>query len=211
MKKLTAKKAKELLDEANRMNPGGWYDHSIWVGKAAHKIAEALGEDADKAEAFGYIHDVGRRVGRCQLKHIFEGYKYLTELGYDEAARICLTHSFFVPQTEGVIGKWDMSEEEKKFVEDYINNTEFDMYDKIVQMADSIAISTGIVILERRMVDVFFRYGFDEYTEFNLRIRLNLQAELEEKIGYPIYRLFKDELVESLSNSMVSKVVRFKQ
>lgn len=208
-KVLTVEKAKELLDEAEKMNPGGWYDHSIVVGKVAYKLAKALGEDPEKAMAFGYVHDIGRRVGVCKLKHIYEGYKFLTELGYDDAARICLTHSFFVPKADYVIGSWDTSEENQKFVEDYINNTEFDIYDKIIQMADSISLATGVTILERRMVDVFFRYGFNEFTEYNLKIRLRLQAELEEKLGYPIYRLFKDELVETISNSFVSDVVRF--
>ena len=48
------------------MNPGGWYDHSLVVGEVAYKIAEALNLDKEKAKAFGYIHDIGRRVGRNQ-------------------------------------------------------------------------------------------------------------------------------------------------
>ena len=75
-KKLEVETAKKLLEEANQMNPGGWYEHSLVVGEVAGRIAKAIGEDEEKAKAFGYIHDVGRRVGRCQLKHIYEGYKY---------------------------------------------------------------------------------------------------------------------------------------
>ena len=191
------------------MNPGGWYEHSLVVGKVAHKLAKALGEDAEKAEAFGYIHDVGRRVGRCNLKHVYEGYKYLSSLGYEDAARICLTHSFFENKVEGVIGTWDVKEEEKEFVKKYIENTEFDIYDKIIQMSDCIALSTGVTTLERRMTDVFFRYGFNEYTEYNFRIRLELQDNLEEKLGYPIYRLFKNEICDEMENDRVKNVVRF--
>ena len=102
-KKLEVETAKKLLEEANQMNPGGWYEHSLVVGEVAGRIAKAIGEDEEKAKAFGYIHDVGRRVGRCQLKHIYEGYKYLSSLGYEEAANICLTHSFFENTVEGVI------------------------------------------------------------------------------------------------------------
>ena len=208
-KTLKVEDAKELLEEANKMNPGGWYEHSLVVGKVAHKLAKALGEDAEKAEAFGYIHDVGRRVGRCNLKHVYEGYKYLSSLGYEDAARICLTHSFFENKVEGVIGTWDVKEEEKEFVKKYIENTEFDIYDKIIQMSDCIALSTGVTTLERRMTDVFFRYGFNEYTEYNFRIRLELQDNLEEKLGYPIYRLFKNEICDEMENDRVKKVVRF--
>jgi hypothetical protein len=176
----------------------------------AGKIAEALGENKDKAEAMGYIHDIGRRVGRCNLKHAYEGYKYLQSLGYNEASRVCLTHSFFENETESVIGKWDINDEERKFVEEYIKNTEFNIYDKIVQLSDCISLSSGITILERRMVDVFFRYGFDEYVERNLRARLNLQYEIEEKIGHSIYKLFQNEIIENLNTSKIENVVRFK-
>ena len=209
IKTLKVEDAKELLEEANKMNPGGWYEHSLVVGKVAHKLAKALGEDAEKAEAFGYIHDVGRRVGRCNLKHVYEGYKYLSSLGYEDAARICLTHSFFENKVEGVIGTWDVKEEEKEFVKKNIENTEFDIYDKINQMSDCIALSTGVTSLERRMTDVFFRYGFNEYTEYNFRIRLELQDNLEEKLGYPIYRLFKNEICDEMENDRVKNVVRF--
>ena len=208
-KKLSVSKAKEILEQANEMNPGGWYDHSLVVGEVAYKIAEALNLDKEKAKAFGYIHDIGRRVGRCALKHIYEGYKYLTDLGYTDAARICLTHSFFEPNAENVIGNWDMKDTEKEFVKKYINNTTFDIYDRIIQMADTIALSTGVTTLERRMVDVFFRYGFDENTEYNFRVRLKLQNEIEEKLGYPIYKLFEKEITNELITDRVYKVVRF--
>ena len=79
---LTVDKALELLGEANKLNPGQWYEHSLVVGHVSGKIAEALNLDSDKAMAFGYIHDIGRRVGRCGLKHIYEGYKYLNKDGY---------------------------------------------------------------------------------------------------------------------------------
>ena len=208
-KKLEVEVAKKLLEEANKMNPGGWYDHSLVVGEVAGKIAKALGEDEEKAKAFGYIHDIGRRVGRCQLKHIYEGYKYLSSLGYEEAAKICLTDSFFENKVEGVIGNWDMSEEEKNFVSNYIENTEFGIYDKIIQLSDTISLASGVTTLERRMTDVFFRYGFNEYTEYNFRVRLELQDSFEEKLGYPIYKLFKNEICEEIENDRVKKVVRF--
>lgn len=209
-KVLTSNKALELLNEANKLNPGEWYDHSLIVGYVSSKIAEALNLDSDKAKAFGYIHDIGRRVGRCGLKHIYQGYKYLDNLEYTDAARICLTHSFFEEKIEDVIGTWDISREEKAFVENYITNIKFDIYDKIVQLADSISLPTGITTLERRMTDVFFRYGFNDKTEYNFKIRLELQNEIEEMLGYPIYRLFIKEVTEELNSDMVVDVVKFK-
>ena len=102
-----------------------------------------------------------------------------------------------------------MEDSEKEFVKNYINNTTFDIYDRIIQMADTLSLSSGITTLERRMVDVFFRYGFDENTEYNFRVRLELQNEIEEKLGYPIYKLFEKEITNELITDRVNKVVRF--
>jgi len=209
MQNLTPEKALEILEEARKLNPKGWIEHSINVGKAAKKIAEALGEDADKAESFGYIHDIGRRVGKCSLSHTIEGYKYLKELGYDDAARICLTHGFMENSVEGAFGQWDMPDEEKEFVKDYVEKTQLNIYDKIIQLADCIALPSGITTIERRMADVCLRYGFDEYTEGNLKERLTVQHEIEEKLGYSIFKLFKEEVIENLENNKTKDVYSF--
>lgn len=208
MLKLTPQKASEILEEARKLNPGGWFEHSVNVGKAARKIAESLGEDADRAEALGYLHDIGRRVGKCSISHTIEGYRYMIELGYEEAARICLTHGFMENSVEGAIGEWDMTDEEIEFVKNYVEKTNLSIYDKIVQLADCIALPTGITIMERRMADVLFRYGFNEYAEKNFKERLNVQYELEEKLGYPITKLFKDELLKDLENIKLKDIYR---
>jgi len=91
---LTSEKALELLEEAEKMNPGRWVKHSKKVGEAAARIADRLGLDVDKARAMGYIHDIGKRFGRRAI-HTIEGYQFLISLGYDnEYANICLTHSY---------------------------------------------------------------------------------------------------------------------
>lgn len=210
IKNLNSSEAYKILEEARKLNPGEWVDHSINAGKVARKIAIALGEDADKAESYGYLHDIGRRTGRCGLKHIIEGYKYLTELGYTDVAKICLTHSFYTNTIEGCIGKWDMLDDEKEFIKKYIETVELNIYDKIIQLSDSIATSTGVTMVERRMVDVFFRYGFNEYTERNIRDRLKLQSEIEDRLGYSIYKLFKEELANNLESYKVEDAVAFK-
>lgn len=204
---LNVKKACEILEEASKLNPGGWVEHSINAGKVARKLAIALGVDGDKAECYGYLHDIGRRTGRCNMKHVIEGYKYLTGIGYIEAARYCLTHSFFSNTIEGSIGEWDMLDDEKEFIKSYIEKVEFNIYDKIVQLADCISLNNGVTIMERRLIDVFFRYGFDEYTEKNIKERLILQSEIENKLGYSIYKLFKDELIDNLEKYKVKEII----
>ena len=82
-------KARELLEEAERCNPGPWGDHSRVAAYCAEMIArECEGMDPDKAYILGLLHDIGRRFGVRHLGHVSDGYSYMMELGYDEAARV---------------------------------------------------------------------------------------------------------------------------
>lgn len=88
------KKALQLLKEAEKLNPGPWINHSRTVAHCAEKIASYSGMDPEKAYVLGLLHDIGRRFGKRHLGHVSDGYSYMMSLGYDEAARICLPHSF---------------------------------------------------------------------------------------------------------------------
>ena len=105
--------ARALLEEAGRRNPGPWVDHSLVAAECARRIAEACGMNGEKAYVLGLLHDIGRRYGVTGLRHALDGYDYLMELGYDEAARICLNHSFAVQRLDTGIGKLDVTPEEE--------------------------------------------------------------------------------------------------
>ncbi|WP_081846530.1 HD domain-containing protein [Butyrivibrio sp. AE3004] len=87
-------KAEEILREAERCNPGPWGNHSRTAAYCAEKIAECSGMDKEKAYVLGLLHDIGRKFGVRHLGHVSDGYSYMMSLGYDEVARVCLTHSF---------------------------------------------------------------------------------------------------------------------
>ena len=98
--KLTSQQAKEMLEKARQnAKDEKWIDHSICVGQAAGKIAEALNEkghnlDVDKAITLGLVHDIGKMIGTSN-GHVINGYNYIKEQGYDEDYyNICLTHSY---------------------------------------------------------------------------------------------------------------------
>lgn len=87
------------------------------VGIAARNIAQKVPElDENKAYIVGMLHDIGRRVGIVNIpKHVYEGYKYCIEKGWDEVARICMTHSYplmkhFFLTTEGLGIYYDVYE-----------------------------------------------------------------------------------------------------
>ncbi|MBQ8877585.1 MAG: HDOD domain-containing protein, partial [Lachnospiraceae bacterium] len=91
----TREEAKKLLAEAETHNAGAWARHSEVVAFCAERIAQACPDlDAEKAYVLGLLHDIGRRFGVKHFGHIYDGYRYMNELGYDEVARICASHSF---------------------------------------------------------------------------------------------------------------------
>lgn len=54
-------------------------------GSLCSKIAsECEDMDATKAYILGLLHDIGRKFGTRHLGHVYDGYKYMLSLGYDE-------------------------------------------------------------------------------------------------------------------------------
>lgn len=93
------------------MNPGLWVKHVKNVAYAAKIIAEHAGMNEEKAYVLGLLHDIGRRTGIAQVRHIIDGYDYAISRGWDAVARICLTHSFPVKDVDADIGKRDITPE----------------------------------------------------------------------------------------------------
>lgn len=114
----TREEAEKILKEAESCNPGPWGNHSRVVAHCAEKIAaRCQGMDSRKAYIVGLLHDIGRKFGVRHLGHVSDGYSYMMSLGYDEAARVCLTHSFNNQTTRDYIGRFDTTEEELNMIQ----------------------------------------------------------------------------------------------
>ena len=180
--------AKMLLKEAASCNPGPWEQHSEYVAEAARRIAtECDGLDPEKAYVLGLLHDIGRRFGITHLAHVYDGYNYLLELGYEDAARIALTHSFNLSKIEDYIGRFDISEDKQAELVSLLADTKLDDYDYLIQLCDSIAKSDGIVSLEERMNDVKSRYGCYPQEKWDRNMKLKLY--FENKMKKDLYRV----------------------
>lgn len=172
----------QLLNEAYELNPGPWRDHSLVIAECAEKIAACCpGMDSEKAFILGLLHDIGRRFGVTGLAHVIDGYDYLMKLGYDEPARICLTHSFAVKDIRTYIGKPDVSETDYQRISDLIVSFDYDDYDRLIQLCDSIAMADGPTDMVTRMTDVKNRYGF--YPRNKWDKHLELKRYFEDKMG----------------------------
>jgi hypothetical protein len=62
---------------------------------------------------------------------------------------------------------------------------EFDEYDRLIQLCDSLAEASGVVDIEERMADVKRRYG--DYSQNKWDINLALKAHFEQLAGRSIY------------------------
>lgn len=182
-----------ILRESEKLNPGPWVRHSIYVGRAAQNIAKnCSGMDADAALVLGMLHDIGRRYGVSSMRHAIDGYNFLMGDGYPMAARICMTHSFPLKDINAVCGKWDCSKEEFDFASKYIDEIVFDDYDRLLQLCDAIALPDGFVLMEKRMMDVALRHGVNKYTVPKWKATFEIKNHFEKISGKSIYSMLPE-------------------
>ena len=105
-------------------------------------------------------------------------HKYCMKKGWDEPARICMTHSYLRMQEEF---SYEPETEHEKAIRDYIMSCgEPDDYDKLIQLCDSLAADYGFVILEKRFVDVTRRYGIMEGYIKGWEIAFKIKEDFEK-------------------------------
>lgn len=182
----TREEAEKLLQEAEQCNPGPWGNHSRVTAHCAEKIAGYCEDmDSEKAYIVGLLHDIGRKFGTRHMGHVADGYSYMMTLGYDEAARVCLTHSFNRQTTDDYIGNFDTTEEELQMIQDALRSIVMDEYDRLIQLCDSLAGAEEVLDIEERMGDVKRRYG--GYPEEKWNKNLVIKRHFEEKMGKDLY------------------------
>ncbi len=187
----TRKQAHVILEEAYHNNPGPWREHSIVVAKCAAIISHHCEElNEEKAYILGLLHDIGRREGVTYLAHVIDGYRYLMNLGYDEAARICITHSFAEKDIHSYIGLVDVPESDVHEITLLLDGYQYDDYDRLIQLCDSIALPEGPVKIEIRMNDVKQRYGAYPTSKWNKH--MELKEYFEQKTGLDLDDLHID-------------------
>ena len=182
----TIEEAEQILREAESCNPGPWGDHSRTAAYCARQIAsQCPGMDPDKAYVLGLLHDIGRKFGISHLGHVYDGWKYMLSLGWEDAARICLTHSFTIPSLNCYIGKLDISIEKQQELTETLIQKPYDEYDLLIQLCDCLAGAGAVVDMESRMQDVKARYG--SYPQEKWDRNMELKAIFEKRIGCGLY------------------------
>lgn len=193
--------AETLLEKCVAKNPGPWREHSYAVAQAAEKIARAVNENAaatgsttpllnpDFAYTCGLLHDIGRQMGYTYMAHVYDGYHFLKNLGYDQLAKICLTHSFNLHNIDDYIGKIDITDSQYEEIKTLLAATEYDDYDRLIQLLDSTCGADGTKNMEARMNDVKQRYGY--YPEGKWNKNFELKDYFEKLMGRDLYEVIK--------------------
>jgi hypothetical protein len=181
--------AEAYLKDGAERNPGPWVAHSRLVAQGARLIAEnhpAL--KPEPAYIFGLLHDIGRRFGATHMKHALDGYTFFVAEGFPSVGRICLTHSY-PDKTLPAQSAWDGTPEEFKMYMDMLVSCEYDLYDRLIQLMDCLALPDGFCLMEKRFVDVTLRYGFNAHTVQRWKAFFAVKKEIEDTLGFSVYRL----------------------
>lgn len=202
MKIPTLQKATALLDEAGKENPGTWTEHSKYVATAAKIVAEHADLNPDDAYILGLLHDIGRRAGQGQMRHVIDGYTYLEGMGHSDAARICLTHSFSDKNMHAVYGKWDCTNQELKFIKYFLQDTEYNDYDRLIQLCDSLAVPSGFCLIEKKMIASALKYGTNNLSVEKWKSIFTLKGYFENRTNCSIYTLLPGIVANTFETAM---------
>ena len=167
--------------------------HTTGVAEAAQKIAEKTPYlNSEKAYIVGLLHDYGKKYDEKLIGkfHAQTGYEELLKLGYDECARICLTHSF----------------PNKKFNDKYYASyrpewlhwahqkldeiEEYDDYDRLIQLCDMFFEGMSKVGFEERLAGIRKRYGLDkEQTKEQEKYTKRNKTYFDTLCGMDVYNI----------------------
>jgi len=189
----TIEEAEDLLKWGEARNPGPWGDHSRYTALACKKIAMRCENlNLDKAYVYGLLHDIGRYIGGIHVRHSLEGYLLCKEKGWNELARICITHSFALQDAKACVGSWDIPTEYDQLMKEVIETSIHNDYDKLIQLTDALAMADGFCVLEQRLVDVVMRYGVTDYTIERWKKVFEIKKHFEQLMDANIYEVLGD-------------------
>lgn len=206
MKKLR-EKAEEIFSWAVEQRPDAeakpWIEHSRAVADFAEKVAVRMREngheiDPDMAYACGLLHDVGRcEAIDTDMHHTVAGYEILMARDFLVPAEVALSHTFYGYGRVGYDEYWrEMSADDIDLITNFMLEHKTSDYDRLVQLADNMALGAGVTTIDARFVHVFTRHKREHAAEY-LALLYELKQYFDQKCGENIYELFKDDIIRT--------------
>lgn len=156
-----------------KINTSSWISHSIFMSEVCAFLAHTFDLDINVAKTLGLLHDFGRKYNHT-FNHVVIGFEKLCDLGWDEEALSCLTHSFVnggrcSNNEQAVDGFYINNEGNPEWVEGtkkdditlFLESYNYDGYDIILNIGDLMATDKGIVAPHERIADIKTRRIID--------------------------------------------------
>ena len=193
-----------------------WEKHSFNTAFVAERIVKAIiknggelefgesvfcdldNEKVDLAYAAGLLHDIGRCVGiKVGLRHPILGYELLRKEKMEKLAQISMTHTYYGYKEINRMEFWEeLSEGDMRVTRDYMERVCISDLDLLIQLADHMGHSMGIMTVSDRFADILVRHGIRSAGD-HLRELFRIKQYFDKKAGINIYELFRDEIIRT--------------
>lgn len=196
--KITNPMGSHIINVGNGIiiNTSSWINHSLNVAESSRVLCSLLKDcDTNTAYVSGLFHDIGRKF-KTNMQHTIAGFEYLVDKGYENEARICLTHSHIhgerCANNEPAVDGWSCVEGNSVWddevptddLTEFLQNCEYSTYDDILTIVDLIATENGVVSLCERLKDIASRRKIDEKNrKFFFAETINIINEFFVKAG----------------------------
>ncbi|MGH7162469.1 MAG: NUDIX domain-containing protein [Planctomycetota bacterium] len=163
--------------------------HTAQVAGMARAIAAAWGGlDADYVEAAAWLHDVGRARSHGP-RHPLEGFRLVVEAGHPGYAPPCISH-FTKGCSATELARYPGADPELvREMSEACDLEAFPPEERIIALADSLAVGDRRGTIDEREADLVRRYGPSPLIAGNARIARGLLSEAETRAGRPLYPL----------------------
>ena len=162
------------------------------VAFIASIIAEQAGLNSQKAYILGLLHDFGEYIQKTTPNtfHGTAGYAEMMKKGFDEVARTCLSHSFFIADfTPEDFPAYNAQEIIR--ASELLKKQGFDDYDRLIHLADLMAPRQIIDTIENRIAWIGEKYHLSSADiEQKLVEAQKLKAYFDAKCNCNIYTFF---------------------
>ena len=87
--------------------------------------------------------------------------------------------------------KLAISKAKYQFRKDFIENHQYNIYDKIIECCDLFC-TAKFMTMDERLIEIMLRKGAHDNTVYHITYAQKLKKELEEKMGCNLYSLFPE-------------------
>ena len=165
--------------------------HSRTVAEIASTIAAKTAYlNTERAYLSGFLHDCGRIKDEKSenVFHGWTGYELMKSQGWNEIARISLTHCFLNKDFNPDL--YPQAHQDLLRCKQIISQLDYDDYDKLLQLADMLNDRGKSCTLSYRCQSLAQRYPFQEdFLQAHMNAAEKLKQYFDEKCGCDTYTL----------------------